>query len=236
MATGNSATQALMDLADATAERLDQWRTTLVQLGTSPSAGVGESTFLQIELRAAAIVATMAELEHVVRESLLQLFLEVNSSGTLVRDLKHCVRSLAMHSTFDSLLNTKNADTAWSQRSLLTSLEMSSEIASLPLSTTRMPQPPLDGRTIRPAHLFRIWDILGITTDVFPAPRCQTSLVKMALLRNDIAHRNVPIADVFKQPAATAAHIARYVDDLELLVLHVANEIATYAAAQNYRI
>jgi len=227
----------LFDLGEVTAKRLDQWRTVLLQLPTSSTLGLGSgiTTFLNRELRGAAIVAAMAEVENLVRTSLLAVSTEINTSSTQLKDLKQALRALAVHSSFMSLSNTRDTDKTWDQRHFVSTLDTNPEIASLPGATTVSAPPPLDGRTIRPSHILRIWAVLGLGGSPFPAPRCSTSLTKLALLRNDIAHRNIPISEVFQQPGTSATQIAQYLDDIQLLVLHVASEIASYCSLQSYK-
>lgn len=217
-----------LDMGEAAARRLDQWRSSLLLLESGSLAGAAERSFIGYELRGAAIVAAMAELEHVLSECLAALSREMNASSTAVMSLKPSLRSLAMHSRLESLATGSDSDAAWAHRLVLTALDTSLEIVRLPLGSVKRPQPPLDGKTIRPAHVQRVWTVLGMIGQPFPAQRCEASLMRLGSLRNDIAHRNIPIEDVFRQPGTSAREVADYLDDVELLILHVVTEFAAY--------
>lgn len=226
----------VLENAEEAADRLDHWRSNLLLLAAESLRDISESSFLGHELRAAAIVASMAEVEHLVREFLVSLSAEINASGTLIRNLKRTLRPLAVHSNFESLTTTSKGDTAWEQRLLVTTLEDNDQIARFPPRSSKGPQPPLDGKTIRRSHMLRLWEILGLPGTPFPEADCSTSLEKLALLRNDIAHRNVSVREVFFQPDTSARDVAKYLDDIVLMVLHLGTVWSSYASTRAYRV
>ncbi|GAB2460597.1 hypothetical protein [Xylanimonas ulmi] len=227
-----------VELAEECASRLDQWRAFLLRFTDGSMPGLAEDDFLGKEMRAAAVVATMAELERLVREILVGLSYEINGARLEVRRLVPGVRVLAAHSKFQSLSDTRNADSHWASRLEVSRLELDTEIARLPGPTSSGPQPPLDGRTIRPSHLRRVWSLLEIGGDAMPSASADASITKLASVRNDVAHANAPIDELFHRDdeSRSAKEIARYIEDATLVLLHIGSEIADYARQRRYRV
>jgi hypothetical protein len=71
--------------------------------------------------------------------------------------------------------------------------EASKEAVSLPIPM-HGPMPPLDGKTLTPAHLQRIWQVYGLNGNPVPDLSAGQTLQKVAGLKNDIAHGNLPFA------------------------------------------
>lgn len=225
---------ACIELADSAADRIDRWRTELLLLAAGSKSNISESSFLGRELRGAAVVATMAEVENLLREVLVLVAREVNASGTPVRDLVEPLRVLAAHSQFESISNTTKMDERWDKRYEVTRLHQEAAISSLPGKSTRGPQPPLDGKTIKPSHVQQVWKVLGLGGSPFPSIGASTALTKLASIRNDVAHRNVSISEVFLEPGKTAVHLAGYLDEMILFSLHVGVEVEAYALARDW--
>lgn len=222
-----------LERAELAAERIDEWRSHLLKLSSNSIPDVAEKSFLGRELRGAATVAAMAELEALLREMLISIGTHVNAEGVPIARLVPSLRSLASNSKFESLLNGGDHDKAWEHRLDITALEDSTVIARLPIRTHRSPQPPLDGRTIQPRHITLVWKVLGLPNPV-PAASVVASLKKLTQIRNDVAHRNIEIGQVFSEAGRTAADIAKYLDDLVLLVLHIGSEWSGFLATQSY--
>lgn len=236
MAGSKPISLGVIDLAEESARRLDQWKSTLLLLDADAVVGISKTDFLGIELRAAAVVATMAEVERLLREFLIGLGAEVNSSRTEIRHIVAPLRALVAHSSFESISNTKQAEVAWSQRQLVTSLEGSTAYALLPTRVSKGAQPPLDGKTITDAHVLRLWAVLGIPGSPFPVPECATSLKRLASLRNDIAHANQPVDEVLLNPGTSGRDLERHIDHVQLLVLNMASELSDYVKRRKYRL
>lgn len=230
----NSAAADALDRAEAAAKRVDEWRSHLLKLSSGSMAELVEQSFLGRELRAAAAVATMAELEAMLRDMLIGVSDEINSSLTEVRELVPSLRSLASHALFQSLADSPDSEKQWKGRLAVTQLDGSQDIARLPGRMTKAAQPPLDGRTIQSRHLSLIWEVLGLP-DPVPSALVVASLKKLTQIRNDVAHRNVDIYQVFSEAGRTARELAKYLDDIVLLILHIGNEWASYVSAAAYR-
>lgn len=216
-----------LDRAEDAAQRIEEWRSNLLKLGTGTFQEIEEVSFLGREMRAAAVVATMAELEAILREMLVSIGAHVSSLGLKYRDLAPSLRSLAAHSDFEGLRSTRDSKKNWEARQLVTRLEDSEELVTLPKAASNSPQPPLDGRTIQSRHISLVWSVLGIENPI-PSASTVASLKKLTQLRNDVAHRNLEISDVFSSPGRTAQSIAGYLDDVTLLVLHIGVEWDSY--------
>lgn len=225
----------VVDLGEEAGRRLDRWRAELIRLDASAPV-MHESSFLGIELRGAAVVATLAQVERLLREFLVGLAAEVEASRTEVRRLVPSLRALVGHSKFESLSSSSRGDVVWGQRVHVTAYDADTAYASLPPRMGKGPQPPLDGKTITDAHILRMWSVLSVRVDPFPKASCATSLRRLASLRNDIAHGNFPINEVMRSPGASAADLAMQIDDIILLILHVATELSTYVKEKHYRI
>lgn len=233
MARESEAEEAAYKRADGAAKRIEEWRSNLLKLAAGSIPEIDEVSFLGRELRAAATIATMAELEGLLRDMLISVGAHVNKAGISYRDLKPSLRSLAAHSEFESLVATRDSGKVWGHRQVLTHLDDSDDLAILPSRTIKTPQPPLDGRTIQPRHISLIWSVLGIH-DPIPSASTVASLKKLTQLRNDVAHRNVEIHVAFSEPGRTARNIAKYLDDVLLLTLHIGVEWGTYITNQSY--
>ena len=233
MAQANEAGEAAYERADAAARRIDEWRSNLLKLSAGSFSEIDEVSFLGRELRAAATIATMAEVEGLLRDMLISVGAHINTAGVTYRDLKPSLRSLAAHSTFESLVEMRDSDKVWGYRQLVTHLDDSDDLVVLPSRSFKAPQPPLDGRTIQPRHISLVWSVLGISNPI-PSASTVASLKKLTQLRNDVAHRNVEIHEVFSGPGRTAGSIASYLDDILLLVLHIGVEWGAYISGRSY--
>lgn len=83
-----------------------------------------------------------------------------------------------------------------------------------------------------------LWNILGITGDAFPSQNSEAALSRLAVIRNDVAHANDPITEIFhrQSPGKSASDVANLIDDLALALLHWGSEISDYMKAKSYRI
>lgn len=205
-----------LDRAESAARRIDEWKTQLVKLGTKSLAGIDETDFLGRELRAAAVVAAMAELESLLRAMLIAIGAHINDSGTAISSLVPSLRPLAANDSFERLLSVSKKNKSWESRLSVTQLDVSNDSTRFPGPTSNGPQPPLDGSTIQPHHLALIWNVLGVSSITHSA-RVIASLKKCTQMRNDVAHRNVSIHEAFQAPGVTAMDVANYLSDLSIL-------------------
>lgn len=232
MAAKKPASIAVIEAAEASATRLDRWKSSLLRRDSAPSGSL--DSFLSTELSAAAIVACMAELEGLIRGFLVSLAEQINGSRTRIRDLNPKLRSIAGHAHFESLATSEDKDNIWLRRLKVTSFESDYDIVMFPIASRGKPQPPLDGRTITPEHIHRIWVVLDLAADPFPDPACVASLRKLAGLRNDIAHCNYPIDEVFAGPGVSRDEIVGYLDDMVLFILHLSTVWSEYSLSRSY--
>lgn len=221
--------------SELAAKRIEAWRSHLLQLSSGSLSNIDEPSFLGRETRAAATIAAMAELEALLRDMLIDIGQRINVAALEVRELMPSLRALASHSSFESLSGTADREKMWSQRLELTQLEASRSIAHMPTRQKRSPQPPLDGRTIQSRHIYLVWKVLGLG-EAIPEASVVASLKKLTQIRNDVAHRNIDIAQVFSEAGRTAREIAGHLDDIVLLVIHVGNEWADYIDGERFRV
>ncbi|MFD4672207.1 MAE_28990/MAE_18760 family HEPN-like nuclease [Lentzea sp. NPDC058450] len=191
--------------------------------------------YLKAESRGAAIVGVCAELEALTKTVLQKTHREINAMRVPFKDLAVNLRQLAAHDAFESLRSLSDHGKLWEKRAFTTTLDGCSEPMSLPVER-KSAQPPLDGRTLRPEHFYRIWDIYGLDGDAFPMVSWATSLQKLALLRNDIAHGNVPFGEVFQQGGTSRAEVEKYLDEVSYFVTHFVLEWIAYLCRQGYKL
>lgn len=221
--------------SEQASERIEAWRSHLLQLSAGLMPNIDEASFLGREMRAAATIAAMAELEALLRDMLVDIAERVNAAALEVRELAPQLRALASHSSFESLNGTADRDKIWVQRLELTQLDASRSIARLPPRQKRSPQPPLDGRTIQSRHISLVWNVLGLRQAI-PRASVVASLKKLTQIRNDVAHRNIDILQVFSEAGRTALEIAGHLDDIVLLIIHIGTEWADYVDDERFRL
>jgi hypothetical protein len=117
--------------------------------------------------------------------------------------------------------------------SFATTLESCREIAVFPIERN-YPQPPLDGKTLRPEHFERLWAIYSLPGYAFPRSTWNASLAKLALARNDLAHGNLAFYEIFQQAGRSVADIERYVNDIEGFTNHFIDSWWEYINDEGY--
>lgn len=189
---------------------------------------------LSLEARGSAVVGCCAELEALTRLVLQRSHEEINGLQLEYRQTVACLRQLTAHSAFESLRSLQDHAKLWERRAFTTTLDLSTERVKLPIMQ-RSPQPPLDGRTLRPEHFYRMWGIYGLGDVPFPQVGWAASLQKLALMRNDVAHGNIPLAEVFKQAGTSGESIERYIDDVGYFAMHFTAQWIAFMQAERYR-
>lgn len=227
----------IIELGDDATKRLEFWRHTLLKISSDAISGVSEGDTFGQELRGAAAVAALAEMERLLREALVELSIDINSASVPIRDLSPGLRPLAAESYFQALNTNSKGDKHWDNRALVTQLEKNITIAKFPSRTISSPQPPLDGKTIRSAHFRRIWDVLGLEGEAIPKGEMETSLNALSTIRNDVAHGNIPISEIFHRQVTgkTADAMAHHIQNLILLVDHFCLSLSSYAVERRYK-
>lgn len=219
------------DLAEAFLRRLDSLKTNLALTAGLPA---NVRTQQSREARAAAIVYTMAELESLLRQCIQLINDQMNQLSIRVCDLQPCLRALALHSEFDSLVFTRDADLHWSRRAYITNIAIQPDIAKFPVVLTSAPQPPLDGRTITPKHIGRIWTVYGLKGTPFIEVSWQQTLTKLSGLRNDLVHSTVPFGEVWQSAGVSDQQVERYLNEMQALAVTIHSELENYVAAAKY--
>lgn len=223
---------AVFAAAERALARADGLKTLLLHSGANMRSTATERSYSQ-EIRAACILYSMAELESLVRNVLHSSNMIINSRQHTIMSVKPCLRALAGHQTFESLQSLRDHQKLWEGRALITSLDSSLDILKLPV-TTRTAQPPLDGRTLTPRHFIRIYQVYGIDENWSPRVSVSMTLTKLASTRNDLAHGNIPFAEVFSQPGLTAPEIERYIDEICDLYIHFADGFYRHVDGEKY--
>ncbi|MGV8883604.1 MAG: hypothetical protein ACOH19_15770 [Rhodoglobus sp.] len=227
----------IIELGDDATSRMEYWRQTLLKLSSSALFGILESEPLGEELRGAAVVASMAEIERLLREALVELSAEIDRAGVPLAALTPGLRALTSHSQFQAMSASAKGEQHWENRAFVTRLDTNTAIARFLPRSAASPQPPLDGKTIRVTHFQRIWAILDLDETAIPVADMGTSLNAISTMRNDVAHANDPISEIFHQdvPGKSAADIANHIMQLTRLVDHFCLSLSSYASGRKYR-
>lgn len=228
----------IIELGDDATNRLNFWRQTLLRLSSDAMPGFTEVDPLGQELRGAAVVAAMAEIERLLREALVELSLDINHAGVPISALRPGLRALASDSHFQAMSMSPKGDKHWDNRAIVTRMETNTQIAKFPTRSASSPQPPLDGKTIRSIHFQRIWTVLDLDEAAIPAVDMDTALSAMSSMRNDVAHGNDPLFEIFHEQALgkSAADIAQHILHLIRLVDHFCLSLSSYAYGRKYRV
>lgn len=217
-------------------ERLSEWRTKLEFLDSGSLGEAKEDEFLGVEIRAAAIIASMAETESVLRSSLKGAFEVINSSGATVNELIPSLRVLVMHESFESAVSTskKKWVSRWDERIRLCSLADCRDVALIPVAKSDYPQLPLDGSTVALRHLTVIDRVLGLRWDPHSDVLLVTALKKLSPARNDLAHRNDEPSKILSQAGFGAKEVSKYIGDLLQGLVKYERRLEDYCAAGDY--
>jgi len=218
---------------DRLLDRLDDLRFYLIGADTLAQQDAKRWGFASLEARGAAVVGASAELEAATRTFIQRTHDELNGMTIPIKDIRPSLRQLAAHSEFESLRTTNDHSKLWERRSYTTTMDSCANPLKLPI-VRKTAQPPLDGRTLRPEHFFRLWDVYGLPGVAFPSVAWVGSLQKIALARNDIAHGNLRFKDIFLQPGRNAREIERYLDDLSLFAIHLVEQWEEYLEKELY--
>jgi hypothetical protein len=225
----------LQDITDQSVrvlERIEDLKLFLAFAQTAdPDSGRWESA--QRDARALAIVCAVAELEALTRFTIQRAHEELNAASLPVDRFIPSIRQIVAHNTFESLRLLQDPSKMWERRLYATTLETCIEIAQFPIVTNH-PQPPLDGRTLRPEHFHRLWNIYSLPGYAFPRSAWNASLVKLALIRNDIAHGNLPYVEIFQQAGRSIKEVEGYVNHMQDFVAHFHDVWSEYMLNQKY--
>ncbi|WP_280361319.1 HEPN domain-containing protein [Nocardia wallacei] len=223
------------ECCDRLIQRADQLKRHMISSYQLAENDPGILHYLKAESRGAAIVGICAELEALTRSILQNTHRELNTLRIPFRVLNPSLRQLAAHQIFESLKSLNDHAKLWEKRAAATTLDGCLDPLTLPVET-RLAQPPLDGRTLRPEHFYRIWDIYDLPGDAFPTVSWAASLQKLAMLRNDIAHGNIPFREVFQQAGISQPEVEKYLDDISCFATYLSITWIDYLANQGYRI
>ena len=168
-----------------------------------------------------------ATLESTLKRTLSAMIDEINDASIRVCDLRWSLFSLFANPQFESISSRARSGSLLERVYLLEALD-STDICILSNSFL-----PLDGRTIRKRHLDLVWRIFGFSGASLAEPRHQFTLETAADARNDIAHGEATPSEVAgRQPAET---VLRYVDEVEVIILHVDKAAEDYLSSAGYR-
>ncbi|MGF3132784.1 MAE_28990/MAE_18760 family HEPN-like nuclease [Streptomyces albidoflavus] len=220
--------------ADRFLRRVDDLKNFLALVtGVPQGSGIPRWASESRDARALAIVCVMAEMESFTKYFIQETHAAINSSSVKIGDLRPSLRQLAAHAAFESLRELNDHGKLWERRKYATTLDSCAEPVELPVNR-KQAQPPLDGKTLKPEHFNRLWEIYGIPGISFPFATWGASLQKLAMLRNDVAHGNIPYVEVFQQAGVAVSDIERYVDDVVEFLIHLVDSWCLYLSGSGY--
>lgn len=211
---------------DATLERagrqLDEIRTSLKR------AAEGRlDQPIRDQVVANSYVLLEATLEISLKQTLSAMIDEINGASIRVCDLRLSLFSLFANPIFESMAAQGKSGSLLQRTNLLEALESTTICV---LSNDYL---PMDGRTIRKRHLDLVWRVFGFPGTSLAEPRHQFTLETTADARNDIAHGEATPSEVARrQPPGT---VLRYVDEVEMIILHVDRAAEEYLSSSGYR-
>lgn len=228
----------IIELGDDATHRLTSWRQTLLKMASKALPGMSAYEPLEQEMRGAATVATMAEVERLLRESLVELSLDINRAGVPISALTPGLRALASDAHFNAISMSAKGEQHWDNRAIVTRLETNTQIASFPRRTASGPQPPLDGKTIRAVHFKRIWAVLDLEGLAVPSAEMEASLNAMSTMRNDVAHGNAPLSEIFHEQVhgKSSEDIAQHILHIVRLIDHFCLSLSDYVTDRKFRV
>jgi hypothetical protein len=188
------------------------------------------------EARSAAIVCAMAELESLLSGTLSAVNAAINDSGVAVGKVAPSLRPLAAHKALLSLAALGDPDKIWPQRQFVTTLEVCVDPVDLPVVTpaSREPLPPLDGRTLKPAHIQRVAAVYGVELNRLIRTADTLSLKKLSECRNDIAHGNVPFSALFSRKGFLVDEIREDLLAFDEIGYRLVDTFDQYVSRQEY--
>jgi hypothetical protein len=189
------------------------------------------------EARALAIVCSVAEFESLMASCVVAINARINVSQLSIADLNRPLRSLAAHSDFVSIGTLARSDRLWPKRQRLTSLEICTDVVDL--RTRREghePLPPFDGSTLRIEDIQRVFEVYGVSPVNFNLSPGASALRKLADTRNDIAHANIPFAQVFSRKGFTVGEVEKDLDALEGIAFSIVEALHCYLENEDFRI
>jgi hypothetical protein len=185
------------------------------------------------DARALAIICTMAELESLIKVSVQRTHETLNTAGIQTMALIPSVRQVVAHTTFESLRTLQDHSRMWDKRSFATTLELCDDPAKFPIERSH-PQPPLDGKTLKPEHFYRLWQIYQLPGAAFPDVRWPGALLKLAMARNDLAHGNLPYHEIFQQAGRSIPEIESYISSVSDFASHFVRSWNLYLHDESY--
>lgn len=220
--------------AEEAEERLRKIKKFLSQINSDPDSISKEiSEFLSIEIRGAACVAASGELERYFREVLKFLYKEIKDNSLLHKDLQPGLRVVGCSSNFQLLSSQKLGIKNWSNRyDLISSNALSHAFDYAPSSSS--PVQPLDGKTIKKEHISIINQALNL--DYHVPGKYMNSITAISSIRNDVAHVNYPIEEVFHEANMEKSIdvIIGHLDNIIEFILEVSYEINDYYYNKKY--
>lgn len=227
----------MWDLLEGYLDRLDELRRFLAVADAIEDSRAIPWRYAKREARGSAIVCSMAELEALVVGVLCHVNGSINESETAVALLRPSLRPLAAHRELTSLAALSDAEKVWRQREIVTCLDSNTKPAVLPVQighVAREPQPPLDGRTLKPHHLQRICLVSGVVVGSVIHTHQTLSLKKLSDARNDIAHGSMPFHTVFSRAGFRTDDIRADLDSFDEIGFRLVGSFDRYLAEESY--
>lgn len=197
------------------ADELSGVRRDLVRLDSLNLAVRGGERESLLRARAATSVWLAAIMERFVTAWLTGVVGEFNAKGLIWSDVRLSIFSIACGAEFQAIADGVKRE-VWKKRISIAC--MSGQTGAASLSAVHL---PLDGQTVRPAHLDDIWSVFGFPGSPLPTPLHRALLNSIASYRNQVAHgaeRPSVIGAKFSY-SDYLKHVSRFEDIIENMII-----------------
>jgi hypothetical protein len=216
--------RALEDVLVRCADRIDKARQILYYCDIT--IGQRSSQSARQVLHASTYVLCAAAIEAFVTESCAALVEEINSRNRSAGELRLSLLAIACAPHLESLQQLRGLK-MWEKRA-----RMFAEKAAETTCVLNPALPPLDGGTIRPAHLATIWLVFGLPNSPLPSPVHGLALTDLADSRNALAHGNADPAEISGRKSTS--DLLKLLDRLDDVVLNVSDAMSVYLDSSAY--
>jgi len=177
-----------------------------------------------------SFVLIYAIYEYTVNQALQITWRELTNARIPIRDVRWPLLSVALNSEFQSLSDAKDENGRWKRRHKL--LERARSVGDLVVVPDALF--PADGNHYRAGQLETIWQILGITSPIVPAPPLRGRIQEVVENRNAISHGRMTAEQVGAR--LSLAEVRVRIRDIENVCSYIVAILENHCADQaNFR-
>lgn len=220
--------------AEESEQRLTKLKKYLVQIQAEISKNDSDFfEFLSKEIRASACVAASGELERYFREVLRFLYQSLVDESVSLKDVQPGLRVIGSTDYFQKIIDQDLGIKNWELRHKIVSLhEVQDRFVYKPSS--KKPIQPLDGKTLKKEHISTIIQALNLNFQ--PSAKQLSSITAISSIRNDVAHVNSPIDEVFHLDNLEKSidSVVEHLDNIIEFIIELSYDINEYYYLKKY--